>query len=189
MAVDWAMNITRQQLIAACQRYGPLVRVPAAIDGTRLLWGLSGNESSFGQNCAPRHEAGYCPISSGRYSGMVHSLTNQWGCLAHMSFGCWQVMLVNCIGFSPLELLHDVDAQAQAVVGFLNRRIFDEQHASTLAEVGDAYNHGNFRDLVSRAEGLGISEGVLLTRPDEMAKIFAGGYMARLAKNYTVPMQ
>lgn len=183
------MNVTRTQLIAACQRYGPLVRVPAGIDGTRLLWGLSGNESSFGQNCAPRHEPGYCPISNGRYAAMMTSLTNQWGCLAHMSFGCWQVMLVNCMGFSPLELLHDLDAQAEACVGFLNRRIFDEQHAATLAEIGDAYNHGNCRDLVSRASELGIPETELERRPDEMAKMTAAAYMTRLAKNYTVPMQ
>lgn len=182
------MQVDRVALISICQQFGPLLHVPDGLDGVKVLWALAGNESDFGTNCSPRHESGYCPISKGHYAAAIAGLTRQFGCLAHCSFGAWQVMLCNCPGFTPLELLQDLDKQVQATVGFLNRAIFDGQGARSLAEIGDAFNAGNFRDLKIRAAALGVPLATLEGNPFEMAKMADAAYMDKLVKNYAVEM-
>ena len=81
------------------------------LDKVKLLWGISGVESSFGLNSNPRHEPGYC--YGGRYFDADRS--HAWGCLAHCSFGPWQVMFSNFpIGVSPLSLMWDTDGRVAA---------------------------------------------------------------------------
>ena len=54
------MNFDKEEIVAACREYGPqIVGLPVGIDGAQLLWAMSGNESSFGANCAPRHEPAF----------------------------------------------------------------------------------------------------------------------------------
>lgn len=119
----------------------PLVWRDTSLDKTKLLWGLCGVESSFGLNCNPRHEIGYC--YSGKYFNPVHSA--QWGCLAHCSFGPWQVMYANFpAGVSPLSLVWDDDGRVaadlcvRAAIGVLNRAI--ARGAQGFADLVVAYN-------------------------------------------------
>jgi len=63
----------------------------AALDPVKILWAFAGVESSFGLQSNPRHENGYC--YNGRYFDAM--LTDKWGCLAHCSYGPWQVMFTN----------------------------------------------------------------------------------------------
>jgi hypothetical protein len=119
----------------------PLVWRDMSFDKTKLLWGLCGVESSFGFNCNPRHELGYCFGS--RYFNPL--TTSQWGCLAHCSYGPWQVMYGNFPkGVSPLSLVWDSDGRVaselciRAAIGVLNRAI--GRGAKGFAELVVAYN-------------------------------------------------
>lgn len=153
------MQTNRTSLISLCTKYGPLINVPETINGAQLLWSISGNESSFGINCEPRHELGYC-------YGHRYFEPSSWGCLAHCSYGPWQVMYTHAKQFTPLQLLIDPDKCAQVAIAFLNSEIFGRQKAQTLEQVADAYNSGNFRD-----------NNVPLL------------YITKLNHNYTMPMQ
>ncbi len=150
---------------ALCRQYGPQLHCPADVNGAQLLYALAGNESSFGRDSRPRHEMGYC---TGRYSTnpLVVALTQKYGHDAHCSYGPWQTLLVNASSYTPDQLRQDPDACIRAVLAFLNREIFGRQGATTIAQVGDAYNSGNFRDA---------------NVPEQ--------YIAKLYENYTAGMQ
>lgn len=111
------------------------------IDKAKLLWGISGVESSFGLNCSPRHENGYC--YGGPYFNKYAS--KDWGCLCHCSFGPWQVMYANFpLGVSPLSLTWADDGRVAAdlcirgAIVVLNRAI--ARGVRHLADISIAYN-------------------------------------------------
>ena len=158
------MQIARSTIVALCRRFGPAVKTPEGISGEQLLWALSGNESTFGINCAPRHEAGYC--HGGKY--FDPSLTSIWGCLAHCSYGAWQVMYPNISsggGIDPIAAIRQPEIGANAAVQFINRNILGREKATTLQQIADAYNSGDWRD-----------------------RNVPGRYIADLVKNYAVPI-
>src|SRR2546429_7159205 len=101
------MKVAPEIIAALCHKHAPSLLTPLTWQGTpldkvRLLWGLAGVESSFGWNCNPRHEQGYC--TRGRYFDVLS--TKAWGCLAHCSYGPWQVMFPHFpVGVSPLSLV------------------------------------------------------------------------------------
>lgn len=151
---------TREQIAAACRKWGSQLWLPSAwgIDGAKLLWALSGCESSFGANCAPRHEMAYC---TGGYSTNpeVRSLTAKYGHAAHCSFGPWQTLLVNVEKYdsvgkllvasevSPDEMM-DCDQACQRAAEFINNCILRREGARTVGEIADAYNSGDWRDRI-----------------------------------------
>jgi hypothetical protein len=113
----------------------------AALDPSKLLWAFAGVESSFGQNSHPRHEQGYC--YNGRY--FQQKATEQWGCLAHCSYGPWQVMFDHFPnGVTPIALLPQgdghvaADLSAMACVAILNQAL--ARGAKTLTDLAMAYN-------------------------------------------------
>jgi hypothetical protein len=160
------MQVSEQEIARICIQFGPQLNTVPSISRGQLLWAIAGNESLFGDWCPPRHERGYHYGSRMyRRSKELRDLTKEWGCLAHCSFGPWQVMLVNAPGFSPIELMADAELACKSAVDFLNRVILGAQKASTLEEIADAYNSGNFRDDIVPHE-----------------------YIARLKRNYKVPM-
>lgn len=113
----------------------------AKISGRKLLWGLAGVESTFGQFSNPRHENSYC--FAGRYYDPA--LTAEWGCLAHCSYGPWQVMFSNFPkGVSPISLLPQADGHVaadlslMACVALLNQAL--ARGAKTLIDLVTAYN-------------------------------------------------
>lgn len=143
------MFFDKSEIAAMCRTYGGLLHVPAGLDGARLMWAISGNESSFGKNCTPRHEPGYC---TGRYSknAQMIELTRMFGCDAHKSYGPWQVMFVNCLGYKPEEF-RQLDACAHAFLGYFNRTV-DHQKPQTIEQIGDMFNSGNFKDKIVPAK-------------------------------------
>ena len=161
------VSFTKQEIADACRAWGPRLLIPQSveIDGTKLLWALAGNESSFGANCMPRHEMAYC---TGIYSHAISTVlaTEQFSHAAHASFGPWQMMLVNADPACDPELFGRVGFCALKVGGFLNTEIFGRQRATTLQEVGAAYNSGNFRD----------------------SSKWPLAYIAQLEQNYNVPL-
>jgi hypothetical protein len=105
--LESTMKMDVQQLEDLCRRHGAAITA-APFDGPTLMWAVATVESSEGQNFAPRHEAGYC--RGGHY--FDKHATEQWNCLAHMSYTPWQVMWPNCAGASPLILLQDPETMA-----------------------------------------------------------------------------
>lgn len=129
-----------------CRKFGPVLKLEGTgIDGARLLYALSGNESSFGTNCRPRFEPAYF---TGRYAknATMQELIGLYGEDAAKSYGPWQILPINAIGFSPKELATDLEKACTATVGFLNRYVFHAQKAVTLEEIADTYNSGNWKD-------------------------------------------
>jgi hypothetical protein len=161
-------HYSESEIAAACWKWGKQLWVPAGIDGPKLLFALSGCESSFGADCKPRHEMAYC---TGAYSANpeVEALTRVYGCAAHCSYGPWQILLVNCIGAAPQDML-SLNRAAMETVGFINRRILKREGASTVAEVADAYNSGDWRDANKPAKYMHdcIAYYISKTMPDEV---------------------
>jgi len=113
----------------------------ANVDPVKLLWGIAGVESQFGELSNPRHENGYC--FAGRYFDA--KATAAWGCLAHCSYGPWQVMFNHFPQtISPIGLLVQADGSAaadaslQAAIGVLNQAI--ARGAANLTDLVVAYN-------------------------------------------------
>ncbi|HKM81530.1 MAG TPA: hypothetical protein VJY15_11280 [Candidatus Acidoferrum sp.] len=140
------MKVAPEIIAALCRKRAPDVLTPANWEGTpldkvQLLWGIAGVESSFGFNCSPKHEPGYC--HGGRYFDFER--TKEWGCLAHCSFGPWQVMFAHFpLSVSPLSLMWETDGQVAAdvclrgAVSVLNRAI--ARGVRNLGEIVVAYN-------------------------------------------------
>lgn len=129
-----------------------------AIDAAKLLWGISGVESTFGAFSNPKHEQAYC--FGGRY--FDGTLTDQWGCLTHCSYGPWQVMFPNFPrGVSPISLLIQGDGTVAAdlcirgAIAVINRAI--ARGAQNLGDIVIAYNGpGNEQEYSARlAEAFG----------------------------------
>lgn len=141
-------RFTREEIAAACRLWGKSLWVKGLdIDGPQLLWALAGKESSFGANCTPRHEDGYCPDAHGRYSSapIVQTLTAKFGHAAHCSYGPWQILLVNCGQDADPQRFERCEYAAMKTVAHINTAILDKG-ATTIEQIADAYNSGNFRD-------------------------------------------
>src|SRR5579884_4172965 len=105
------MKVDTNTLVLLCLKYGPELNAPEGIAGPQLIWALSGNESSFGAHCPPKHEEGYC--YGHKYCDASYS--QMWGCLAHCSFSPWQIMATNARQFTPLELMNEPEKAIQSV--------------------------------------------------------------------------
>lgn len=141
------MKLDIPEMQALCTEYAPLLqKVPYSIDRVTLLFALSGCESSFGLNCAPRYERAYF---EGVYSKSPDqaNLNQLYGKAGAMSYGPWQVMLVNALGYTPKELDEDPEKAAEATVAFINRRIYGSHYPPvSLEQFADSYNSGTYRD-------------------------------------------
>ena len=160
------MSFSRTEVAAACRQYGPMLWLPdgAGIDGAQLLWAMSGNESTFGEHCTPRHEPGWC--TGGEYQGHTFAvgvygtkaeaieLTKLYEHAAHCSFGPWQILLINCDQPCAPEEMASIDRAAFETVKFLNRRVLHAQGAKTIEQVGIAWNSGTLHHPNGVPEGV-----------------------------------
>jgi hypothetical protein len=158
------MKVALEIVAALCRKHAPDLFTPVGWQGTppdkvRLLWGLAGVESSFGLNCNPRHEQGYC--FGGRY--FDQDRTRVWGCLAHCSYGPWQVMFPHfAYGTSPLSLMWDEDGRVAAetcLVGAIKVLNVAIAHGTkNLGDIAIAYNGpANEEEYAARlSECLGV---------------------------------
>jgi len=110
------VKVAPEIIAALCRKHAPDLFTPAnwqgtALDKVRLLWGIAGVESTFGLDCNPRHETGYC--YGGHY--FPYDASKLWGCLAHCSYGPWQALFVDfAVGVSPLSLMWADDGRVAA---------------------------------------------------------------------------
>lgn len=135
---------SRDELADVCRRWGGMLWLPAAIDGPKLLWALAGCESSFGANCAPRHEPYYHQLAVEGKNQQLVRLTALFGCEAHSSFGPWQELLVNSGPGTKPEDFANISRCAMEVVTFINRRILGGEKAQTIEAIAEAYNSGKW---------------------------------------------
>jgi len=128
-----------------CQKYGGQLRVPDGIDGPKLMLAISGNESSFGANCGPRHEPGYdTGGSTWERSDLQKQLVLKYGSDAACSYGPWQMMYINFSGAdTPTQLKTDLDACAVEFVRFFNSFVIRIRKAETLRDIGMTWNGGH----------------------------------------------
>jgi hypothetical protein len=164
------VKVDPEIVAALCRKHAPDLLTPVSWQGTpldkvRLLWGIAGVESSFGLNCNPRHEQGYC--YGARYFNPHH--TSEWGCLAHCSFGPWQVMFSNFPeGVSPLALVWLMDGRVASEACLLGAiRTLNRAIAAGTRNLGDvviAYNgpadEGHYAARLSECMDRPMPEGV-----------------------------
>jgi hypothetical protein len=140
------MKVAQEIIAALCRKHAPDLFTPVNWQGTpldkvRLLWGIAGVESTFGFDCNPKHEAGYC--YGGHYFDRDRS--HSWGCLAHCSYGPWQAMFDDFpLGVSPLSLMWDTDgrvASETSLVGAL--RVLNHAISHGAAGLPDIVLHYN----------------------------------------------
>ncbi len=129
-----------------CSMGGAMLRgAPADVDFDALLYAIGGVESSFGKWIGPRHENAYC--RGGRYYD--RKLTRKHNCLAHCSYGPWQVMYANVARINArvdpslmLDPLHALPITVQWLEYII------ERGAGTVAQIADAWNSGSHRDAI-----------------------------------------
>lgn len=147
------VSFLRAYVLAACQQYGPQLKVPAGLDGVKLMQAIATVESSFGVNCGPRHEPGYDVGGSvWRHSQAQQDLVRLYPSPpdsavpespAAMSYGPWQTMLVNCRSNSPEAMNTDLDACASVFVSEFNSYVIGVCKAASLDEIGECWNAGH----------------------------------------------
>jgi hypothetical protein len=144
--------MSRAELARLCQAYGGALADDlkgcagpdgAALDGPRLLWALSGRESSFGKNMTPRHEPAY--DVGGRYanSSEIQQGLALWGRDFACSYGPLQILAVNAKGFTPMELGESPETALAAACAFLRLYVLRHCKAKTLKEICECWNGGH----------------------------------------------
>jgi hypothetical protein len=161
------IQFTPLQIADTCRVYGPqLSPLPPGIDGAQLLWGLSGNESSFGSDCAPRHEPAFDVGGAYAENPPMPELLAQYGMAAACSYGPLQLLLCNAPpGTSPTAMA-DLNIAMQTSMLFLNG-LLHRWRPTTLASIGECWNAG--RPLSNPGPGV-------------------ARYVTELAINYAMPM-
>lgn len=146
------------EVLAACAKYGPVLKVPTGLDGERVMVAIAANESGggdvnfVGHDCGPRHEPSY--DVGGQWwasSPAQRSLVAQYSRLGASSFGPWQTMLINCPGFTPAELETSLDDCARSFISHFNSYV--HQYApNDIREIGMIWNGGH----IMRTPSIGI---------------------------------
>lgn len=161
----------RAAIAEAVEHWASSLHVPAGMNPIALLRAICDVETSGGDRWgATLHEAAYC--YGGRYyvpSAALRRLSVPWGCLAHSSFGPWQILFITAyeLGFSddPVRL-RDPMVSAEYAVKILNARCFDRIPDAAPEDAFDAWNSGRARD------------GIV---PVDYIKKAKGNYLAHLA--------
>jgi hypothetical protein len=137
-----SISYPRATIYVLCLKYGPQIKVPAGLNGPRVMAAIAANESSMGQDCDPRHEPSY--DVGGHYDeGVQHDMLEKYGRAAACSYGPWQVLPLNAPPFTPVDLLSDPDAGARAFVIFFNAYVIRDHHAQSIEQIGQIYNGGH----------------------------------------------
>lgn len=146
-------SMPKSELADLCRAHGQLLQPyllnckdpdGAQLDGAKLLWAMSGRESSFGQNMTPRHEPAY--DVNGAYwkiSQEVKDGIAQYGRDFACSYGPLQVLAVNAKGWTPEEMGKDPLAAMEGAVTFLRLYVIQRKRARSLAEICQCWNGGH----------------------------------------------
>jgi hypothetical protein len=148
-------KFSRQEIADLCRKLGRTVGpLPSSIDGAQLLWAITGNESSFGADCVPRHEPAY--DVGGVYSrdaSQAHLLA-LFGPAGACSYGPMQVMLVNAPPCTTPESFDDCETAMRAGVYALNK-LLTRFRPESVTKIGYCYNGGHIANPNEAAQGYG----------------------------------
>lgn len=143
-------SFAQQDVLAACEFYGEQLRVPAPLDGVKVMRAIASVESSMGANCGPRHEPAYeangalwARVSMAPLLAIYPPVGNPPQSPAAMSYGPWQLMFLNferC--FTPQQLETDIDVCAREFVRWFNSYVVGDK-PQDLAEIGEIWNAGH----------------------------------------------
>jgi hypothetical protein len=149
-------SFPQPQVLAACQKYGPLLNVPEGLTGWMVMLAIAavesggGDPNEAGNNCGPRHEPAYDVGGAPWARNVMAPLLVEYPPVgspaqspAAMSYGPWQMMFVNCPGATPYLLLTSVEACAQYFVHQFNSYVEAAEKAGNLDEIGEVWNAGH----------------------------------------------
>ncbi len=129
-----------------CRMGGLMLRDETVdVDFEALLYAIGGVESRFGTFYGPRHENAYC--RGGRYYDS--ELTRKHNCMAHCSYGYWQIMFANAAavrGRITPELMLDPLHALPITVHWMRRVV--KRGAHSVRDIADAWNSGSHRDSI-----------------------------------------
>lgn len=139
-------SVDRNEVIAACKTYGPLLQVPPGFEGEAVMQAIASNESSLGVNCGPRQEPAYS--SGGSLAKGPQALLNeQFGdAVAASSYGPWQMMFGNFTTEAMSDIFYGkmtLDDYAKEFVRFFNTYVIRDRKAQNLAQIGEVWNLGH----------------------------------------------
>lgn len=136
-------SFLKSNVLEACKTYGPQLHVAEGLDGVKVMAAIASNESSYGANCGPRHEPAYDRGGSLSTGKLQASLLDEFGSAAASSYGPWQMMFINFTGYTPSQLLTDLDACASEFVRFFNSYVIETRKAESLDDIGQVWNDGH----------------------------------------------
>lgn len=143
-AIVTVTTFAKFQIAQACREVAWILapNVPLGIDPAQLFWAISGNESSFGYNCAPRYERAFDKGGIYGASPQMAALLAGFGSAAAFSYGPWQMMFCNAPASATPEGFANLGSAAVWSAAFLTRQLarFKPQ---TLAEIGEIWNAGH----------------------------------------------
>lgn len=160
------MNNAIEVVANLCRGYAGMLWLPPGVDDGQLMWAISGNESSFGANCAPRHEPAFDKGGIYGNSAIMNPLLAKFGSAAACSYGPWQMMFCNAPDGTTPDAFNDIAVAFRLSAGFLNQRLA-KYRPSSLADVGEIWNGGH----------------PMMTPSAQVAS-----YVQRLSQNYAVPI-
>jgi hypothetical protein len=140
-----SVSFPQSEVLALCAEYGPDLHVDVSqpqLTGRYIMAAFAMNESSLGADCTPRHEPSW--DVGGIYATNLHQaeLLREYGSAAACSYGIWQLMLYNCLDYSPAQLNSDADAGAQCFLAYFNGYM-QKKGGVTLEQLGQIYNFGH----------------------------------------------
>ncbi len=153
------MTDLQAAIAQAVEHWAGSLRAPSDVNRAALMRAICENETGGGDRAlASRHENAYC-YGGAYYKGdgpggrpgddVLRDLTWTWGCLAHQSYGPWQVLYITAYehGFrdDPVRL-RDPMTCAEFFVKILNRRLFDLHPDAGAERAMDAWNSGQAYD-------------------------------------------
>lgn len=155
----------------AIEHWAPTLRAPDTVSRTAVMRAICDMETGGGARwSATLHEKAYC--YGGRYyddpigGAELRRLSIPWGCLAHSSFGPWQILFITARenGFldDPVRL-RDPMISAEYLAKILNRRLFDKIPDATSEDAFDAWNSGRARDGIVPADYIKKAQGKYLS--------------------------
>jgi hypothetical protein len=139
------VSFPQTEVLALCVEYGPELKLDPSqpqLKGKYVMAAVAANESSLGADCLSAPQPAW--NVGGEYSGVAEqaALLSKYGSLAACSFTPWQLMLYNCLGYSPTQLNSDAGLGAQCWVSFFNNYII-RKGAITLQQIGQVQNGGH----------------------------------------------
>jgi len=151
------VTFPKQEVLDCCAQYGPMLKLPAGLDGRKVMASIASNESSTGANCGPRHEPAYDVGGALSKGSQQANALEEFGSAAACSYGMFQMMFLNFSELAQEKIasgVGDVDLYSIEFVRFFNAYVIGARHAQTLTDIGQIWNCGHKTDSPSAGVAL-----------------------------------